>query len=107
MPHPEDLALARAVNAAEPGAFDAFYERVFPRVHAYAQRRLGRGALSRAVTEASFVALLEALPGYEGDTSLEAVALGIVKQLVDRAGRASARPLALGWTSKDLVASVL
>ena len=95
MPHPSDLDLVRRVLAADRAAFDRLYERLFPCVLAYAQRRLGLGAHALGTTEDSLEELIHALPRYDGAHSLDAFALEIVRRRVTNATARSARPLAL------------
>jgi DNA-directed RNA polymerase specialized sigma24 family protein len=94
MPHPNDLDLAGRVIAADRAAFDQLYERFFPRVLAYARRRLGPGLPALTVTEESLAELIRALPRYAGAGPLDAFALEIVRRRVANARARSARPLA-------------
>jgi len=102
MPHPRDLDLVRRVLAADRAAFDRLYERVFPCVLAYAQRRLGPGVHALGTTEDSLEELIHALPQYDGGHSLDAFALEIVRRLATNATARSARALALSASATRL-----
>lgn len=69
--HQADLALARRVLAAEPAAFASLFERYADRVFAHALRRTPGHFEAERVTEAVLERILEELPLYTGELSLD------------------------------------
>jgi DNA-directed RNA polymerase specialized sigma24 family protein len=111
MPHPEDRDLVARVLAADEAAFHRLYERYFPRVLAFAARRLAPGGAVRAATEAIFMELFEALSTYRADVPLDAFVFGIVRRRLDSASapapRAAAPPARLSEVVPRLARAVV
>lgn len=113
-PHPEEVALraddlpADVLDAArrgEPAGVEAVYRRYAPAVLAWFRARLGDGHLAEDLTGDAFVAVLAALPRYEGGPEAFAGWLFTVvrRDFVDHLRRVSRRPEAPYAEPGDLI----
>lgn len=81
---PEDPegALLRRVLAGDDQAFAALYERYFPRVYDFVQRRLRNRADTEETVQEVFMNLLSSLESYRGDAPFGAWVFGVTRRTV-------------------------
>jgi DNA-directed RNA polymerase specialized sigma24 family protein len=73
MPHHDDLAIVRALDAGDARRFDAFFDEIFPRLHRFVLTRArGDTGIARDVCQQALVRAMDNLGRYRGDTSLYA-----------------------------------
>jgi DNA-directed RNA polymerase specialized sigma24 family protein len=71
MPHHDDLAIVRALEAGDARRFDAFFDEIFPRLHrVILTRARGDAGIARDVCQKALVRAMDDLGRYRGETSL-------------------------------------
>jgi RNA polymerase sigma-70 factor, ECF subfamily len=84
----EDQCESARLRNRDPAAWESFYERVYPMMLAYAERRLGRGEVARdAVSEALARTVKSVARMQELDAAPEAWCVGILRHVVADAQR--------------------
>lgn len=79
-----DRELVDAILAGEREQFDLLYETYFPRVYRFALKRLRDPGDAEDVAQDVFMTLLNALPSYQGQSSLIVWIFGITRNKVNR-----------------------
>ncbi len=79
-----DRALVERVIAGEQDAFAEIYSSYFPRVYAFALRRVRDPAEAEDLTQETFVQLYRSLPSFEGRSSLLTWTFGIAHNVCSR-----------------------
>jgi len=79
------VEILRGLVAAKPEAFHRFFEEWFPRVHAFARRRLGTPLHAEAVTRAALRSALEEAARIDPRTPIGPWLLAHVKREIARA----------------------
>jgi RNA polymerase sigma-70 factor (ECF subfamily) len=87
MPSPEthecpDAELVRGVIAGDEAAFQTLYERYFPRVYDFVQRRLRNQADTEETVQEVFINLLSSIESYRGDAPFGAWVFGVTRRTV-------------------------
>jgi RNA polymerase sigma-70 factor (ECF subfamily) len=84
----DDQSESARLRNRDPAAWESFYERVYPMMLAYAERRLGHGDVARdAVSEALARTVKTVARMQEVDASPEAWCIGILRHVVADAQR--------------------
>jgi RNA polymerase sigma-70 factor (ECF subfamily) len=79
-----DRELVEAILAGSREHFDLLYQSYFPRVYRFALKRLRDPSEAEDVTQEVFLTLLDALPSYQGESSLLVWIFGITRNKVNR-----------------------
>jgi RNA polymerase sigma-70 factor (ECF subfamily) len=79
-----DRELVDAILGGSREHFDILYEAYFPRVYRFALKRLRDPGDAEDVTQDVFMTLLDALPSYQGQSSLIVWIFGITRNKVNR-----------------------
>jgi len=77
-----DAALVRRVIEGDEEAFRALYDRYFPRVYDFVQRRLGNRADTEETVQEVFISLLSSIGSYRGDAPFGAWVFGVTRRTV-------------------------
>ncbi len=88
-----DAELVRRAQRGEPGAFDALFERHYPKVYNFALKMEGNRDNAEDIAQTAFVRAYQALPRIRDGQALLAFLYRVVVNLVrDRARSASRKP---------------
>ena len=79
-----DRELVDAILAGSLEHFELLYEAYFHRVYGFAMKRLGDSAEAEDVTQEVFMTLLDALPSFQGQSSLLVWIFGVTRNKVNR-----------------------
>ena len=77
-----DGALVRRVIAGDEAAFRALYDRYFPRVYDFVQRRLRNRADAEETVQEVFISLLSSIESYRGEAPFGAWVFGVTRRTV-------------------------
>jgi RNA polymerase sigma-70 factor (ECF subfamily) len=77
-----DTDLIERVQRGDQGAFETLYERYFPRVFGFVQRRLDNRADTEETVQEVFLAVFSSLDSYRGDAPFGAWVLGVSRRTV-------------------------
>jgi RNA polymerase sigma-70 factor (ECF subfamily) len=77
-----DSGLIPAVVAGDERAFQILYDRYFPRVHDFVQRRLRNRADTEETVQEVFINLLGAIESYRGEAPFGAWVFGVTRRTV-------------------------
>ena len=80
-PH-SDKALIRRVVAGDESAFRTLYDRYFPRVYNFVQRRLRNRADTEETVQEVFINLLSSIESFRGDAPFGAWVFGVTRRTV-------------------------
>ncbi len=72
--------------AGKPDAYIDWFDRWYPRVHAWALRRARDPDAARDLTERSMFQIVQALPGYDGSIPLDRFVLAVAEATRRRGG---------------------
>ena len=75
-----DEVLVEAIVAGDQGSFDLLYERYFPRVYRFLDRRLNNRADVEEVVQEVFINVFNSLAGYRGDAPFAAWVFGLTRR---------------------------
>ncbi len=81
---PSDADLVRRVEAGDEASFEILYERYFPRVFRFVQRRLGNRADTEETVQEVFINIFSSMSGWRGDAPFEAWVLGLTRRTIAR-----------------------
>jgi len=81
----DDRALVARLVAGDESAFQGLYDRYFPRVYDFVQRRLRNRADTEETVQEVFINLLSSVESYRGDAPFGAWVFGVTRRTV--AGR--------------------
>lgn len=70
MNHPDDIALAKAVLAKEPAAFELFFDTYFGRLYRFCNSRIGDPQHSEDIVQETLCKGLKGLGSYRGEAAL-------------------------------------
>jgi RNA polymerase sigma-70 factor (ECF subfamily) len=82
---PADESLVERIRQGDRSSFDLLYERYFPRVYRFVDRRLGNRADVEETVQEVFVSLFSALGSFRGDAPFAAFVFGVARRTI--AGR--------------------
>lgn len=94
--HDDDLTLARRILGADREAFDAFYERAFQSVFAFATRRCREAREAELLTEEVLAAAVATIDRYAGGTPLLVWLCGVAHRVALRRRCAPDRGRSIG-----------
>jgi RNA polymerase sigma-70 factor (ECF subfamily) len=77
-----DRDLVRRVNEGDEAAFRALYDRYFPRVYDFVQRRLRNRADTEETVQEVFINLFNSIGSYRGDAPFGAWVFGVTRRTV-------------------------
>jgi RNA polymerase sigma-70 factor (ECF subfamily) len=77
-----DEDLVESILEGDEKAFDALYERYFPRVYGFVERRLNSRTDAEEVTREAFVNLFLSLPGFGREVPFAAWVLGVTRRTI-------------------------
>jgi RNA polymerase sigma-70 factor (ECF subfamily) len=77
-----DAALVQRVIEGDEGAFRVLYDRYFPRVYDFVQRRLRNRADTEETVQEVFINLLSSVESYRGDAPFGAWVFGVTRRTV-------------------------
>jgi len=77
-----DRALVRRLVGGDESAFPALYERYFPRVYDFVQRRLHNKADTEETVQEVFINLLSSVESWRGDAPFGAWVFGVARRTV-------------------------
>jgi len=77
-----ELALVRRVIDGDEAAFQGLYDRYFPRVYDFVQRRLRNRADTEETVQEVFINLLSSVHSYRGDAPFGAWVFGVTRRTV-------------------------
>jgi RNA polymerase sigma-70 factor (ECF subfamily) len=81
-PEDPERALLRRVVAGDQRAFATLYDRYFPRVYDFVQRRLRNRADTEETVQEVFINLLSSIESYRGDAPFGAWVFGVTRRTV-------------------------
>jgi len=77
-----DEELIRSVCAGDEGAFGLLYERYFPRVYGFVNRRMNNRADTEEAVQEVFINVFSSLASFRGEASFAAWTLGVARRTV-------------------------
>jgi RNA polymerase sigma-70 factor (ECF subfamily) len=77
-----DEDLVTAILAGDESAFDTLYERYFPRIYRFVDRRVGNRADAEEVTQEVFVNLFMSLAGFRREAPFAAWVFGLTRRTI-------------------------
>ena len=77
-----DEDLVESILEGDEKAFEALYERYFPRIYSFVDRRMGNRADSEEVTQEAFVNLFVSLPGFRREAPFAAWLFGVTRRTI-------------------------
>lgn len=79
---PEDAALIERILAGDAGAFDRLYDRYFPRVYRFVDKRLRNRADTEETVQEVFANLFWSLESYRGEAAFSAWVFGLTRRIL-------------------------
>ncbi len=83
-PNPEEDALVRRVEAGDGAAFEILYNRYFPRIVRFVQRRIDNRADVEETVQEVFINIFSSISGYRREAPFEAWVLGLTRRTIAR-----------------------